>query len=86
MNLKPLSTGLAAISLALGLVVAPASFAHGAGPSQSTHASQQMNNGSGSRQGRSLSSNASDVHSSWWNNQSASSSKCATGHFGQCVV
>lgn len=88
MRTKTLSATFAALSLALGLVVAPASFAHGASATSATQSSQQVSQRSGSKQNQSNPNEAADAHSGWWNNQSTSSSNCAKSfsQLDQCSV
>ena len=92
MRLKALSTGLAAISLAFGLAVAPAGFAHGVNASNPPHSARQTTQSRQAQphrvQNKTTYSNKSSAHSSWWNNQSRSSSNCAKSfsQLDQCSV
>ena len=88
MRTKALSTAFAAIGLALGLAITPASFAHGASPTNTTQSSQQAAQTPGSQQNQSNTDTAADAHSGWWNNQSTSSTNCAKSfsQLNQCSV
>jgi len=88
MRMKALTTAFAAVSLALGLAVAPASFAHGNDTTNAAQSTQQVAQGSGTQQNRTKPDAASDAHSGWWNNQSTSSSNCAKrfSQLNQCSV
>ena len=88
MRMKALSTAFATITLALGLAVSPASFAHGTGSAGAVQSTQQTTQAAGSQQNQTKPDTASDAHSGWWNNQSTSSSNCAKSfsQLGQCSV
>lgn len=92
MRLKALNTVLAAISLALGLAIAPAGFAHGVNASTPPQTSQQTTqnraNSHNRVQNKTTYNNKSSAHSSWWNNQSTSSTNCAKSFnkLNQCSV
>ena len=92
MRLKARSTGLAAISLALGLAVAPAGFAHGANAAkapESTRQATQRHRGPTNRiQPKPSYSNTSSSHSNWWDDQSVSSSNYVKSfsQLNQCSV